>query len=100
MDLGITNHEYKKSREIIENLVIKLDTINVDNYDKQKTFDEFVKPFFEALEWDFQTDVRTPKSISENKADYTFKIDKEIDEEVYKLYEITEKEKSTIESLL
>ena len=67
--------DIKASRNTIENLHAKLATIDEDDYDKNKTFDEFIKPLFEALGWDFQTDVKIPDSITENKADYAFQID-------------------------
>lgn len=64
-----------ESKAIIQKLVTKFDSINNKDYDKQKVFQEFIKPLFESLGWNFQTDISIPKSISENKADYAFKID-------------------------
>ena len=44
-------------KENIQALVTKLDTIEEDDYDGKKLHNEFIKPFFETLGWDFQTDV-------------------------------------------
>ena len=68
MDIG-------KTKTVIGGLVSKLSTIDEEDYDKSRTFEEFTKPFFETLGWDFQTDVKEPKPSTKNKADYAFQID-------------------------
>ena len=60
MDIG-------KTKTVIDGLVSKLSTINEGDYDKSRTFEEFTKPFFETLGWDFQTDVKKPDSITEEE---------------------------------
>ena len=66
----------EQTKTVIGGLVSKLSTINEENYDKSRTFEEFTRPFFETLGWDFQTDVKEPEdSTTENKADYAFQID-------------------------
>ena len=59
--------DVQKTRTIIDGLTSKLVTINEEDYDKSRTFEEFTKPFFEALGWDFQTDVKKPDSITEEE---------------------------------
>jgi type I restriction-modification system DNA methylase subunit len=66
--------DIEKAKKTIKKLIEKFDTINDADYDKQKTFDELIKPLFKELGWDFQEDVTKPQSISGNKADYAFKI--------------------------
>ena len=67
--------DIQKTRTIIDGLASKLVTINEEDYDKSRTFEEFARPFFETLGWDFETDVKKPDSITEHKADYAFQID-------------------------
>ena len=61
-------------KEIVQKLESKLKSAKTSEYGKKETFEEFVKPLFESLGWDFATDVSKEESVSQNKADYGFKI--------------------------
>ena len=61
-----------ETKKILENLLFKFKSI--EDYDKQKTFEEFIKPLFEVLEWDFDVDVIKLTDESEHEVDYAFQI--------------------------
>ena len=48
--------DINQSKKTIENLLSKSKT-NTGIYDANSTFHNLVQPFFESLEWDFQSDV-------------------------------------------
>ena len=61
-----------ESKKIIQDLVIKSQK-GEQNYDKKQTISEFIRPLFEALGWDFQTDVK--ETLESTAADMAFKIE-------------------------
>jgi len=61
-----------ETKKIIQDLYSKSQSIS-DDFDKKSTSIHLIQPFFEALGWDFQTDVKT--LIDDNIADKAFKID-------------------------
>ena len=60
-----------ETKKIIQDLCNKSKSISGD-FDKKSTQIQLIQPFFEALEWDFQTDVKTP---IDDIADKEFQID-------------------------
>ncbi|MDC0169010.1 hypothetical protein OAI77_05180, partial [Candidatus Nitrosopelagicus sp.] len=63
---------FVESKKIIQDLYSKSQSVSGD-FDKKSTQIQLIQPFFEALGWDFQTDVKT--LIDDNIADKAFKID-------------------------
>ena len=61
-----------ESKQIIQDLVIKSQK-GEQNYDKKQTISEFIRPLFEALGWDFQTEVK--ETLESTAADMAFKIE-------------------------
>ena len=56
----------------VQMLVSKLDSVD-ENYDERNTFTDFIRPLFEELGWNFQSDVKLERY--ENSAANAFEID-------------------------
>ena len=56
----------------IQKLVSNLDSVD-ENYDERNTFADFIRPLFEEMGWNFQTDVKLERY--ENSAANAFEID-------------------------
>ena len=64
--------KFLETKKIIQDLVSKSESHTMQ-YDENSMKTTFIQPFFEALGWDFQTDVKDP--IDDTAADKIFQID-------------------------
>ena len=50
----------------------KLSDTEIKNYNEQQTKDHFIRPLFEALGWDFLSDVWSETDVHGKRVDYAF----------------------------
>jgi len=67
----------KQAKDKITKLISRykeLSPSDIKQYNEQQTKDHFIRPFFEALGWDFEEDVWSEIEVHGKRADYAFKL--------------------------